>query len=135
MSLSRVAVAGSLLGVAACTTVRSVQPAEYLMKNNPEVVWVTYTNNAVVAVVEPEIAGDTLKGTWQGRHQSVAIPLDQVRRMQAKVPDQRKTILLVTGALAGFGASVYALWISKAGDRTDGVDCGVDPDGHPYTFC
>ena len=35
--------------------------------------------------------------------------------------DQGKTIILVTGALAGLGASVYALWISKAGDRTGGV--------------
>jgi len=125
----------AVAGGVACTTVRPVQPAKFFAVNSPDVVWVTEANNAVVAVADAQITGDTLKGVRRGTQESLAIPLDQVRSVQAKVPDRTKTLILVTGALAGFGATVYALWISKAGDNTGGVDCGVDPDGHPYTYC
>lgn len=123
----RVALAGLLFGVAAtgaCTSVRRV-PAEFISKNVPDVVWVTHSDNTVVPVTQPEIARDTLRGMLQGTQEPVVIPMDQVRTVQAKVPDRRKTVMLVVGGLSGFVASVYTLWISKAGPNSDGVSCGT----------
>lgn len=119
--------AGLLFGVAAagaCTTVRRV-PADFISKNVPDVVWVTHIDNTVVPVAQPDISRDTLRGMLQGTQERVMIPMDQVRTVQAKVPDHRKTVLLVVGGLSGFAASVYALWISKAGPNSDGVFCGT----------
>jgi len=135
MSLGRVAVAGLLVAATACTTVRRVQPAQYFAVNSPDVVWVTSTNNAVVPVAQAEIAGDTLKGMRQGTRQPVAIPLDQVQSVKARTPDKAKTAILVAGVLTGFVASVYALWISKTGPKTDGVTCGYNEDAIAIQYC
>ena len=121
--------------MSACTSVRRIQPSEYFSKNSPDVVWVTYTNKTVVPVAQPDVVGDTLKGTRQGTSQVVAIPLDQVLSVRARTPDNAKTAVLITGALTGLVASVYALWISKAGPRTGGIDCGVNEDAQPIPFC
>jgi hypothetical protein len=138
MVLNRVALAGLVFGVAAvgaCTTLRRVQPAEFIPKNSPDVVWVTHANKAVVPVAQPEIVGDTLRGMWQGTQRPVAIPLGEIQRVQAKVPDATKTAIVVTGGLVGFVAAVYTVWISKAGPRPDGVLCGSDPKSVPIQFC
>ena len=123
----RIASAILLCGVAAagaCTTVRRV-PADFISTNVPDVVWVTHLDNTVVPVAQPDIARDTLRGMLQGTQERIAIPMDQVRTVKAKVPDRRKTVLLVVGGLSGFVASVYTLWISKAGPNSDGVTCPV----------
>lgn len=135
MPLGRTTLAGLLFAATACTTVRRVQPAPYLAQNSPDVVWVTYDNNVVVPVAEAEIRGDTLRGMRQGTQQRVAIPMGQVQSVKAKTPDKAKTAILVTGALTGFVVSVYALWISKAGSKTGGVDCGLDPDAMAIPYC
>ena len=138
MALSRIAVASLLVGVsgaAACTTVRRVQPAQFLATNSPDVVWVTYTNDTIVPVAQAEIAGDTLRGTRQGTEKPVVIPLDAVRTVRAKVPDGTKTAVLVTGVLTGFAAAVYELWISKAGSKKGGVDCGLNEDAIAIPYC
>jgi hypothetical protein len=138
MVRNRVAFSGLLIGVVgigACTTLRRVQPAEFLAKNNPDVLWVTHANNTIVPVTQPEIAGDTLKGMWQGTQRRVAIPLSEVRRVRAKLPDSRKTAVLVTTlGMAGVSA-VYFLWISKAGPRPEGVFCGPDQRGLAVPSC
>jgi hypothetical protein len=131
MVFNRVPLAVLLLGiagVAACTTVRRVQPAQFFATNSPDVVWVTYTNDTIVPVAQPEIAGDTLRGLRLGTRKPVVIPLDEVRSVRAKVTDATKTTVLVTGALVGFVASVYAIWVSKAGSKRGGVDCGINED-------
>lgn len=135
MSLGRVAGAALLLCVAACTTVRRVEPAAYFAVNSPEVAWVTNANNTVIPVAQPEISGDTLKGMRQGTQEPVAIPMDQVRSVQARTPDSKKTAILVTGALAGFVAGVYAIWISKAGPQTGGTSCGFNEDAIAIPYC
>ncbi|HUL04296.1 MAG TPA: hypothetical protein VLV16_13835 [Gemmatimonadales bacterium] len=120
----------------ACTTVRPVQPAEYIPKYYPDVVWVTYADsNSEVLIDGPAIYGDTLRGTRQGGADSVAIPLGEVRSVRARTPDHTKTALLVGATVAGSVASIYFLWASKAGSNTAGVSCGVDPDGRPYMSC
>jgi hypothetical protein len=135
---NRVVLVGALIGAAgaaACTTVRQVHPVQYFAQNSPDVVWVTYTNNAVVPVAQPDLNGDTLKGMKPGTQEPVAIPLDQVRSVSARLPDNRKTAVLVTGLLAGFVGSVYTLWISKAGSNTRGVTCGFNEDAIPNPYC
>lgn len=114
----RIALVGLLISgsaVGGCTTFRRVPPAEFLAKNSPDVVWVTHTNKTVVPVIQPAIVRDTLRGTWQGTSRPVAIPLADIGRFQARVPDKTKTALLRTGGLAGFAASVYFIWIVQAG--------------------
>ena len=138
MVRNRFAFAGLLVGVAgvvACTTVRRVQPDKFFATNSPDVVWVTYTNNSIVPVSQAEMAGDTLKGMRQGTQEPVAIPLDQVRSVQARLPDRTKTVLLVAGGLTGFVASVYVLWISQAGPKTGGTNCGYNEDAIAIPYC
>ena len=138
MVLNRVTSIGLLVwaaGVGACTTLRRVQPAEFIAKHNPDVVWVTHANKTVVPVVQPEITGDTLKGMWQGTQRPVAIPLGDIRRVQARVPDKTKTAMLITSGLAGFVASVYFIWIVQAGPHPGGVGCGYDVRGQPIPYC
>jgi hypothetical protein len=123
-----IVLAGVLLGavaIGACTSLRPVQPAEFLAKNSPEIVWVTHVNNTIVPVSQPEISGDTLKGMWRGTQRPVAIPMGEIRRVQAKLPDRTKTVIFVAGALTGFATSVYAIWISKAGPNPNGIYCGT----------
>ena len=136
--LHRVVLASVVLEVAgavACTTVRRIDPVRFFAQNSPDVVWVTYPDNTVVPIAQADLAGDTLKGMKQGTQDPVSIPLDQVRKVSAKIPDSRKTALLVTGALAGLAGSVYLLWISKAGPRPAGISCGFNEDGIAIPYC
>jgi hypothetical protein len=112
-----------------------VQPAEYIPKYYPDVVWVTYVDsNREVSIDRPAIYGDTLRGTLGGVD-SVAVLLGDVRSVRARMPDHTKTAFLVSGTVVGSVAAIYFLWASKAGSNTAGVYCGVDPDGRPYTSC
>lgn len=133
--LSRLVMTGLFLSGTACTSVRPVQPAAYFAEHAPEVVWVTYHNNATVPIGQPDLTGDTLRGVKQGTQQRVAIPLDRIRSVNARTPDKAKTAVLVTGALTGFVASVYVLWISKAGSVPGGIHCGFNEDGFPIASC
>jgi hypothetical protein len=135
MPLRQITLAGLLLCATSCTTVRSVQPAQYFAQNSPDLVWVTYADHAAVPVTQPEIAGDTLKGMRLGTQQPIAIPMDQVQSIRARTPDKAKTAILVTGALTGFVATVYALWISKSGSRTGGIHCGMNEDALAIPDC
>ncbi len=141
MMLNRIALVRLLWAVAAagaCTTVRRIPPVEYLRTNNPDVVWVTYTNSAVVPLAQPEIAGDTLRGMRPGTSNPLSIPLDQVRSVQAKQLDHLKTGILLAALGTGAVSSVYFMWIKKAGDGVT-INCASDavnehPEEHPECF-
>ena len=140
MVLNRVALAGLLLAVTeagACTTVRSVQPDEYLAVNTPEVVWVTYANNTLVPLAEPEIRRDTLRGMLQGQRERVKISMGEVRSVQARTPDHMKTAILATTLGVAAATSVYFLLVSQGGGSGTGesVSCGVDVKGRALQFC
>jgi hypothetical protein len=138
MVLTRVTLPGLLsvvVAVAACTTVRRVQPVEYLAVNTPDVVWVTRANNTVVPVAEAEVAGDTLRGTWEGKQEPVAIPLGDIQSVQAKTPDHTKTALLATTVGVALVSSVYIIWISKAGESQGGVQCAGVERPADYSEC
>lgn len=136
MSLGRVAGAGLLLGVVACTSVRRVAPTEYLENNAPAVVWVTRSNNTVVVVLEPSIKRDTLRGKMNGER--VKIPLSEIQTVQAKVPDHKKTALLVTTVGVATVSTMYFTFMGKSSGGTT-VDCFGDevakhPTEHPECF-
>jgi hypothetical protein len=143
MTPHRIAVAvlvcGTLAG--ACTSLRRVQPVEFFRKNSPDVVWVTYPNNTIIPVAEPEITGDTLKGRHQGSQRRLAIPLGDVKSVAARQPDKTKTVLFLTALGGVWVSTVYFLWVSKAGPHPEGVFCGVydgardGPSGAPRPYC
>lgn len=95
----------------------------------------TYPNNTVVPLAEPEIAGDTLKGRQQGSQRRLAISLGDVKSVAARRPDKRKTAVFLTGLGAAWVSAVYFLWVSKAGPNPDGVRCGYDVRGFPIPYC
>ena len=101
--LNRVAAAGWLLAVPACTTVREVAHARFIPQHRPALVWVTTTSNAILAVAQPQIDGDTLRGTWAGTQTPLAIPLHRVKSVHAKTPARARTVLVVAtvGLMAG----------------------------------
>jgi hypothetical protein len=95
------------LGGVACTSVRPVAPAKLSPKSLPPVVSVTYPDQSVLVVTGPALHADTLKGLRWGTQDSVVIPLDSVRTVDARVPDRTKTLLMVAAAGAVVVAGVY----------------------------
>ena len=135
MSHGRVALAGLFLAMPACTSMRSVRPAQFIPQNSPEVVWVTYTNHPVVPLAQPEIAGDTLRGVRLGTRERVVIPLGQVGSVRAKEPDHVKTVLFLSGLGVAAVSAVYFVFVRQAGPSTDGVVCGYDKKVDPIPYC
>ena len=97
---------GVLLVVAGCTSVKAVRPASFIPAHSPPTVWVTYTDYSFVPVDHPYMVGDTLKGMWQGRAEPLAIPLNQIQSVQAKVPDYERTVVLFSTLAAAVGVVI-----------------------------
>jgi hypothetical protein len=132
----RLAFAGLIGGMGACTTVKPIEPTSFFQTNYPAVVWVTQTNNAVVSVVDPQLVLDTLFGTQQGTKEHVAIALADVRSVRAKARDGLKTGLLVSSVSVGAVSAMYFLLLSKSGSGQSGPNCFGDevrkhPEEHP----
>jgi hypothetical protein len=136
MTLNRIALAGLLLAVAACMTVRPVQPAQFIPLHNPAVVWVTYTDNSFVPVAGPKIVGDSLKGTWAGLGEPVAMSLSEIKTVQAKIKSPKRTILLFTVVGAAVAGAVYTLETAGTGGLVfNGInECGFYK-GVPIPTC
>ena len=120
--LNRVAVAGLFLAVPACTTIREVPHAQFIPQRKPDVVWVTTTSNATVVVAQPQIHGDTLRGTWAGTQKPVAIPLKRIQSVQAKTPARARTVLVF--ATVGLVAGVVFWPRQSAGPPVDPCPTG-----------
>lgn len=141
MALNRTALVGVVLGVAAvsaCTSVRRVQPTQYLAENAPLLVWVTYSDNTIVPLADPEIRRDTLRGLLQGKRERVKIPLAQIRSVEAKVPNRTKTALLLGGLGVAAVTSVYVLFVTQSSGGNgvgESVYCGTDTRGRPLGYC
>jgi hypothetical protein len=133
MTLNSIALAGLLLAAAGCMTVKKVQPAEYIPQHNPAVVWVTYTDNSFVPVAGPHIVGDSLEGTWQGLQEHVAIPLNQIQSVQARMSSPKRTILLLSSV--GVVTAAVAYTLLTAGSSGSGNNCGFDKNGQQNQFC
>jgi hypothetical protein len=128
MTLSRVAAVGWLLAVAACTTLRDVQPAQFIPQHAPALVWVTTTNDALVPVAQPYMDGDTLRGKWAGTEKPFAIPLQGVESVQAKRPARAQTALLI--ATLGLVAGAMIRSVAASGARSVQDQC-INPDTDP----
>jgi len=109
MRLSRVVAVGMALGSTACTTVRPVRPANLASKQLPRVVSVTYPDHSVLVLMDPALSADTLRGLRWGTQDSVAVPLDSVQTVEARVHDRTKTILLVAALGALTVSGVYLM--------------------------
>jgi hypothetical protein len=117
MALHRVPFAGLLLVAAGCVTVQKVKPAEFIPQHNPPMVWVTATDNSYTPVAQPRIDGDSLKGTWAGLQEPVAISLNEIQSVQAKLPSPKRTVMLVGIVAASVTGVVYT--IATAGNSGD----------------
>ena len=123
MKLNGLPLAGLLLAAAGCHVVRPVQPATFIPQHNPEVVWVTYTDNSFVPVQGPRIDGDSLMGTWQGLAEPIAISLKEIQTVQARMPAPKRTVLLATVLTATVGGAIYS--IATAGNSGALTNCGA----------
>jgi hypothetical protein len=110
-----------LLAAVGCKSVQPVvEPAQYIPAHKPNLVVVIDQDNAEILVADPQMAGDTIKGVWSGVGDPIAMPLDQVQRIDAIQPNKKRTRMLVA-VLAVVGvAGGYAL--AQAIDE-DGTAC------------
>ncbi len=96
MSLGRVALGLTLLGSVGCATLRPVHdPAEFITRNHPRVVVITYLDNSSLYVAEPRVSGDSLFGKMARASDSVAVPLHDLALVQAPQRDMTSIILFV----------------------------------------
>ena len=144
MKFFPVAFAALLPAVTACTAVQRVQPAEFIPKHSPEVVWVTTDNAVHTAVRQPQIVGDaagnaadrdSLQGTRQDWTQlPIAISLKEINYVQAEVPSPKRTALLVTLVGATVTGLAYAIVTAEGCCSTS--NCPVGPaKGTPTSEC
>ncbi len=123
---------GLVLTGFACTSVRQVQPAEFIPQHHPQSVLVTTTDSDVTNVVAPRMDGDTLRGTVAGLQERVAIPLKDIVSVRAKTPDGMKTAILVTGSAILAGGLAYMILTagnSNTAPTPGGAVLCSDPDG------
>lgn len=127
MTLQRLTLAGVLLSTAACMSVRPVPSvAQFVPQAHPQLVWVTYTDNSIVPVMQPKISGDSLVGTWQGLSEPVAIPLGEVKLVQARQRDKGRTTWLIAGLSVFTAAGVYAIVQATSGKSDACIGYGAE---------
>ena len=122
----------------ACSSVRQVpQPMRYVTEKNPPVVQVAYVLQGVgvtMAVANPQVVGDSLKGTRAMGNHPIAIPVRDIHAIAARRFDGGRTAILATGIgmLSAFG--LYAI-LGSANGRNDWYcdynDSVRGPNGEP----
>jgi hypothetical protein len=118
--IARVLLAATLLGNVGCATLQPVRdPVEFIPHTNPQLVFVTYINRTKMFVAQPRVSGDSLFGTMHGRSHAVAVPLSQIRLIQARQLDRTRTGLLIAGLAVAVASSVWALGQTGAGESCD----------------
>jgi hypothetical protein len=103
-----------VLALAGCSSVRPVQPSEFIPRKNPPMVWVEVKQGPVQALNHPQIKGDTLKGVWENTQEEVALPLNDVESVRVKQFDTGRTVALV--AIGGAAVAIAAYFASQAGE-------------------
>ena len=92
---------GIVLVTAACTGMRSVEPAQFIPQHKPTVVSVWTAPDRVTVVADPNVDGDTLRGVVLEAPWSV--PLKSVIKVEAEGPSAAKTGLLVATTVSVVG--------------------------------
>jgi hypothetical protein len=114
MRIPKSVAAAVLLTNVSCMTVQSLAvPKEYISSNQPTVVWVTRSDDSVLALEKARVLGDTLAGFVNGEFQELSFA--EVRGVSARRIDRARTALfagalavsavLIIGKLAGQGPS------------------------------
>jgi hypothetical protein len=93
-----------------CASLRPVtDPAGFIAKANPRVVYVTHVSGALLTINDPSVRGDSLRGEWQGASQTLTLPLQQITRVEAVQQDKTKTAVAITGLAAMTAAIAYLI--------------------------
>jgi len=105
-------------------------PAHFVATKSPGMVWVTKTDNTVVALQSPQIIADTLGGFVKGDF--IEMPLSSVLSMRARQAAPRRTALLLSGLTLG-GAVALAIALHSPQGAPPGVlECvNVEPEECP----
>ena len=118
MVVSRLSLLALTIVTLGCASVRPVNdPASFIAEANPRVVYVTHASGAVLTISSPRVRGDSLLGTWVGASQNLALPLEQVSRVEAVQRDNTRTTLAIAGASLTAAALVYLISRSTADSR------------------
>jgi hypothetical protein len=90
-----------LLAVAGCASVQPLRdPAQFIAETTPPTVYAIHKNGALLTIAQPRVVGDSLVGTWQGADQQLALPFDDLQRVEAVQRDKTRTIMLISGVTA-----------------------------------
>jgi hypothetical protein len=104
------------LSLAGCASVQPLSnPAAFISQTRPSVVYVTHNNGAILTIAEPRVSGDSLLGTWKGAEQSLALPFQEVKEVQALRNDKVRTTFLVAG-VSLIGVALGYQLIRNSGD-------------------
>src|SRR5437016_5195738 len=104
-----------IAGTAGCTTLRPVNPREYLATPRPEGIQVVSANGSTFLMQNPQLIGDdTLVGEVQGG--ALRLPLSDVRTVRASRPAPVRTSLLI-------GSSAVLLSIVAWTERPNSDTC------------
>lgn len=91
-------------GAAACSSIRPVLvPAEFIPKEQPELIWVVDSNDEQVPVSGPSLFADSIVGNVGSTSERYAMPLTEARLVLAKQRDPKRTRYFVLGSVAFVG--------------------------------
>ena len=108
MKLARASLAALFLSAIACSSVQTVRnPAEYFSSVRPALVVVVYNDNGEVPIAQPAMNGDTIVGIWHGLGEPIAVPMDQVQRVDAVQKDAKKTTLFIAALVGATAVTTY----------------------------
>jgi hypothetical protein len=95
-----------VLASAGCYTTAGVgYPAEFIDTHRPSRIWVTESNDSILAVDNPQIRSDTLTGYVVGAYRE--LPMSDVKFVRGRVLNAGRTAMLAgVAALAAAGAVV-----------------------------
>jgi hypothetical protein len=109
----------------------------YIAEENPPVVHVAYSLQGIGVTMDlanPEVVGDTLRGTRLAGAVPVAVPVKDVYSVAARRLDTGRTAMLATGIAIATGFFVYALVQDENGKNDwycDYNDSVRGPNGEP----
>jgi len=121
------------LVLAACHTIRPVEPAQLTGSAGVQRVWVTRADQSTIAMDLPEVVGDTLTGILHGEPQS--IPLSDATEIRARTaaPMRTAAVIMLVGGLAFAGLA----YMESRPDVGDARYCGnaIGSRPAPFTSC
>ncbi len=90
--------------------------AQAITEGEPGTVRVTRTDNSRIVLKEPHISGDSLVAFEEGKEaQTVALPLEDLQRVEEKRTNTPAIIGLVVGSLAAAYGVLILLFIAAGG--------------------